>query len=95
MASASPARFLIPGVYVGMGDKIRLGAAMSKGLTIKIGPTRVQAYTRPLLARIEAGDIDPSFVVTDQASLEEAPEMYRKFRDKQDRVIKVVMRPGR
>lgn len=55
----------------------------------------MQAYTRPLLARIEGGDIDPSFVVADQASLEEAPEMYRKFRDKQDRVIEVVMRPGR
>ena len=54
----------IPGVYVGMGDKIPLGAAMNKGLTIKTGQTHVQAYTGPLLKRIEAGEIDPSFVVT-------------------------------
>jgi hypothetical protein len=74
----------IPGVYVGMGDKIPLGAAMNKELTIKTGETHVQAYTKPLLARIEAGEIDPSFVVTHPASLEDIPEMYKKFRDKRD-----------
>ncbi|QDM27870.1 glutathione-dependent formaldehyde dehydrogenase [Tardiphaga sp. vice304] len=84
----------VPGVYVGMGDNIPIGAGMNKGLTIKTGQTHVQAYTKPLLERIIKGDIDPSFVVTDQASLEDAPEMYRKFRDKEDGVIKVVMRPG-
>jgi threonine dehydrogenase-like Zn-dependent dehydrogenase len=44
---------------------------------------------------IQAGDIDPSFVITHPASLEEAPAMYKKFRDKEDGVIKVVLRPGR
>ena len=77
-----------------MGDKIPIGAAMNKGLTIKTGQTHVQAYTKPLLEKIVAGEIDPSFVVTHPASLEDAPEMYTKFRDKKDGVIKVVMRPG-
>jgi threonine dehydrogenase-like Zn-dependent dehydrogenase len=86
---------LIPGVYVGMGDKIPLGAAMNKGLTIKTGQTHVQAYTNPLLKLIEEGKIDPSFVVTHPASLEDAPAMYKRFRDKEDGVIKVVLRPGR
>ena len=45
----------IPGVYVGMGDKIPIGAAMNKGLTIKTGQTHVQAYTKPLLKRMKAG----------------------------------------
>ncbi|KJB93057.1 alcohol dehydrogenase [Skermanella aerolata KACC 11604] len=84
----------IPGVYVGMGDKLPIGAAMNKGLTFKMGQTHVQAYTKPLLEKIEAGKIDPSFVVTHPASLEDAPEMYKKFRDKKDGVIKVVLRPG-
>lgn len=84
----------IPGVYVGMGDKIPLGAAMNKGLTIKTGQTHVQAYTKKLLAMIEEGLIDPSFVVTHPASLEDAPELYKKFRDKKEGVIKVVLRPG-
>ena len=83
----------IPGVYVGMADKIPIGALMNKGLTIKTGQTHVQAYTKPLLAKIEAGEIDPSFVVTHPASLEDAPEMYKNFRDKKDGVIKVVLRP--
>ena len=82
----------IPGVYVGMGDKLPIGAAMNKGLTFKMGQTHVQAYTKPLLEKIEAGEIDPSFVVTHPASLEDAPEMYKKFRDKEDGVIKVVLR---
>jgi threonine dehydrogenase-like Zn-dependent dehydrogenase len=60
----------IPGVYVGMGDKIPIGAMMNKGLTIKTGQTHVQAYTKPLLSKIEAGEIDPSFVVTHPARLE-------------------------
>jgi threonine dehydrogenase-like Zn-dependent dehydrogenase len=55
----------------------------------------VQAYTKPLLEKIVEGKIDPSFVVTHPASLEDAPEMYKKFRDKEDGVIKVVLRPGR
>ena len=84
----------IPGVYVGMGDKLPIGAAMNKGLTFKMGQTHVQAYTKPLLEKIEAGEIDPSFVVTHPASLEDAPEMYKKFRDKKDGVIKVMLRPG-
>jgi threonine dehydrogenase-like Zn-dependent dehydrogenase len=84
----------IPGVYVGIGDNIPIGAAMNKGLTIKTGQTHVQAYTRPLLEKIETRKIDPSFVVTHPASLEDAPEMYKKFRDKKDGVIKVMLRPG-
>lgn len=74
-----------------MGDKIPLGAAMNKGLTIKTGQTHVP---KPLLKIIEDGKIDPSFVVTHPASLEDAPAMYKKFRDKEDGVIKVVLRPG-
>jgi threonine dehydrogenase-like Zn-dependent dehydrogenase len=59
-----------------------------------MGQTHVQAYTKPLLAKIIAGEIDPSFVVTHPAGLEDAPELYKKFRDKKDGVIKVVLRPG-
>ena len=50
----------IPGVYVGAGDKIPIGAAMTKGLTLKMGRTHVQAYTKPLLAKIEAGGSTPA-----------------------------------
>jgi threonine dehydrogenase-like Zn-dependent dehydrogenase len=84
----------VPGVYVGMGDHLPIGAAMNKGLTIKTGQTHVQRYTQPLLDKIIEGEIDPSFVVTHPASLEDAPKMYKQFRDKEDGVIKVVLRPA-
>ena len=69
----------IPGVYVGMGDKIPIGAAMNKGLTFKMGQTHVQAYTKPLLEKIEAGAIDPSFVVTTQPRSRMLPRCTRNF----------------
>ena len=83
----------IPGVYIGMIDKVPVGAAMNKGLTIKTGQTHVQRYTRPLLEMIERGDLDPSFVITHELPLDAAPEAYRTFRDKRDECIKVVLKP--
>ncbi|TDU62485.1 threonine dehydrogenase-like Zn-dependent dehydrogenase [Prosthecobacter fusiformis] len=83
----------VPGAYVGMVDKFPFGGAMNKGLTIKMGQTHVQRYTQPLLEKIEAGEIDPSFVITHRRTLEEAPDAYKTFRDKADGCIKVVLRP--
>ena len=83
----------IPGVYGGWLDKFPLGAAFAKGLTLKMGQTHMHRYLPLLLGRIERGEIDPSFVITHRVSLDDAPEMYRTFRDKQDDCIKVVMKP--
>jgi threonine dehydrogenase-like Zn-dependent dehydrogenase len=83
----------IPGVYLGVGDKIPLGAIMNKALTIKTGQTHVPRYHEKLLKRVEAGEIDPSFVITHTVPLEKGPEMYRTFRDKEDGCIKVVLKP--
>jgi threonine dehydrogenase-like Zn-dependent dehydrogenase len=83
----------VPGVYVGFPDKVPMGALMNKGLTLKSGQTHVHRYMRPLLAKIEAGEIDPSFVVTHRLPLEQAPEAYKTFRDKEDGCIKVVLNP--
>ena len=83
----------IPGVYIGFPDKIPMGAAMNKGLTFKMGQTHVQRYTKPLLEKIQKGEIDPSFVITHKIPLKDAPEAYKTFRDKQDKCIKVVINP--
>jgi threonine dehydrogenase-like Zn-dependent dehydrogenase len=83
----------IPGVYGGWLDKFPLGVAFAKGLTLKMGQTHMHNYLGPLLERIEQGQIDPSFIITHRVSLEDAPAMYRTFREKQDGCIKVVMRP--
>lgn len=83
----------IPGVYGGLLDKIPFGAAMNKGLTFRMGQTHVNRWTQDLLAMIEQGKIDPSFVVTHRVSLEDGPAMYKTFRDKADGCIKVVLTP--
>jgi threonine dehydrogenase-like Zn-dependent dehydrogenase len=83
----------IPGVYGGWLDKFPLGAAFAKGLTLKMGQTHMHKYMPSLLERIEKGDIDPSFIITHRATLDDAPDLYRTFREKEDECIKVVMRP--
>ncbi|HYG61917.1 MAG TPA: zinc-dependent alcohol dehydrogenase [Thermoanaerobaculia bacterium] len=83
----------IPGVYGGFGDKIPIGAMMNKGLTIKTGQTHVQRYMRPLLDRIQAGEIDPSRIISHSLDLEDAPEGYETFKHKEDNCIKVILKP--
>jgi threonine dehydrogenase-like Zn-dependent dehydrogenase len=83
----------VPGVYGGWLDKVPFGAAMNKGLTIKTGQTHVHRYLPRLLRHIENGDIDPSFVITHRASLDDAPAMYKTFRDKKDGCVKVILKP--
>lgn len=93
MACRKGGTLSVPGVYIGLLDKIPFGALMNKGLTVKTGQTHTQRYLAPLLKTIEEGTIDPSFVVTHQRPLEAGPELYKTFRDKKDGCIKVVLRP--
>jgi threonine dehydrogenase-like Zn-dependent dehydrogenase len=83
----------VPGVYVGFVDKFPMGSIVNKGLTLMSGQTHVQRYTKPLLEKIEKGEIDPSFVITHTVGLDDGPKMYKTFRDKQDGCIKVVLKP--
>ncbi|HEX2866620.1 MAG TPA: zinc-dependent alcohol dehydrogenase [Ignavibacteriales bacterium] len=83
----------IPGVFAGFADKIPLGAAFNKGLTLKMGQTHVQKYMRPLLKMIEEGKIDPSKIITHRLKIEDAPRGYSIFRNKEDNCVKVVLKP--
>ncbi len=83
----------IPGVYIGKMDGLPFGIAMNKGLNLKMGQTHMQHYLEPLLKKVEEGKIDPSFIITHRMKLDEAPEAYKKFRNKKDGCIKVVLTP--
>lgn len=83
----------IPGVYAGLLDHFPLGAAHAKGLTLKMGQTHSHRYFGPLVERIEKGDIDPSYVITDRVSLQDAPEAYSRFAARKQGCIKVVLTP--
>ena len=79
------------GVYGGFIDKFPMGAVMNRSLTIRTGQCHVQRYLRPLLERIQAGQIDPSFVVTHHLPLQEAPRGFEMFLAKADGCEKVVL----
>ena len=92
MACRKGGTISVPGVYLDVVT-IPFGAAMNKGLTFKMGQTNVQRYLDPLMKKIQDGEIDPTFVITHVAPLDEAPMMYETFRDKTDDCIKVVLKP--
>jgi threonine dehydrogenase-like Zn-dependent dehydrogenase len=81
------------GVYGGFTDKFPIGAVMNRSLTLRSGQCHVQKYMRPLLERIEAGDIDPSFVITHEIGLDEVSNGYETFKHKHDECVKVVLKP--
>jgi threonine dehydrogenase-like Zn-dependent dehydrogenase len=92
LACRKGGRVSIPGVYGGFADKIPVGAMMEKGLTIKTGQTHVHRYLKPLLALIEEGKIDTTFLISHHASLEQAPEMYKHWHDDQYTYTKIVLK---
>ena len=83
----------IPGVYGGLLDKLPMGAAFAKGLTFKMGQTHVHKYLKPLMGRIERGEIDPSFVITHRYQLADAVRAYQEFAKNKDECVKVVLKP--
>jgi threonine dehydrogenase-like Zn-dependent dehydrogenase len=93
MACRKGGTISIPGVYGGIVDKMPFGAAFAKGLTFRMGQTHVHRYMRPLLARIERGEVDPTYIITHRLRLEEAPDAYAMFSAKRDGCVKVVLTP--
>jgi threonine dehydrogenase-like Zn-dependent dehydrogenase len=93
MACRNGGTLSVPGVYGGLIDKVPFGAVMNRSITIKTGQTHVHRYLKPLLERVQKGEIDPSFVVTHRMKLEDAPEGYEIFNNKQDECIKVILTP--
>jgi threonine dehydrogenase-like Zn-dependent dehydrogenase len=83
----------VVGVYGGFLDKFPMGAVINRGLTIRAGQCHVHKYMRPLLERIERGEIDPSFVITHRLGLDDASDGYETFKHKQDECVKVVLKP--
>jgi len=91
MACRNGGTVSVVGVYGGLMDKFPVGSWMNRSITLKTGQCHVQRYTRPLLQRIENGEIDPSFVISHRLPLEEAPQAYETFKNKQDDCVKVVL----
>lgn len=83
----------IPGVYAGTVDAMPMGAVFGKGLRLRTGQTHMHRYIKPLLDRIDAGEIDPSFVVTDRGTLDDAPTVYHNMARHRGSTVKSFLRP--
>jgi threonine dehydrogenase-like Zn-dependent dehydrogenase len=92
LACRSGGTVSVAGVYSGLIDKFPMGAIVNRSLTIRSGQCHVHRYMRPLLERIERGEIDPSFVVTHHMRLDEAPDGYAMFSNKEDECLKIVLK---
>lgn len=83
----------IPGVYGGVLDKVNFGAAFGKGIHMNMGQTHMHKYLPPLLKRIEAGEIDPSFMISHRIGINQAPDFYKVWQEKSENVTKIVIDP--
>ena len=93
MACRNGGTVSVIGVYGGFIDKFPMGSFMNRSLTMRTGQCHVQRYMKPLLARIENGEIDPGFIITHRMRLDDAPDGYAMFAKKQDDCVKVVLTP--
>jgi threonine dehydrogenase-like Zn-dependent dehydrogenase len=83
----------IIGAYGGLADKFPIGSLMQRSITVRTGQCHVQRYMKPLLERVERGEIDPGFVVTHRLALNDCPAGYETFKNKRDECVKVVLQP--
>jgi threonine dehydrogenase-like Zn-dependent dehydrogenase len=84
----------IPGVYGGVTDKFPIGALMEKGLSVKSGQTHVQKFMPELLKLIMENKLNTTFMISHRLDLEQAPDGYKMFKEQQNTVTKVVLKPG-
>ena len=91
MACRNGGTVSVIGVYGGFIDKFPMGSRHEPVADDQDRAGHVQRYMRPLLERIEKGEIDPSFVITHRLPLDEAPRGYEMFLNKQDECVKVVL----
>jgi glutathione-independent formaldehyde dehydrogenase len=71
-----------------------LGKFFEKGLRMGSGQANVKAYNRRLRDLIASGRATPSFVVSHQIPLENAPDAYKHFDAREDGWTKVVLKPA-
>jgi threonine dehydrogenase-like Zn-dependent dehydrogenase len=81
------------GAYGGLADKFPLGAFMNKSLTLRTGQAHVHRYMKPLFDLIQGGQLDPTRIITHTLPLDEAPQAFAVFKNKEDNCEKVVLKP--
>jgi threonine dehydrogenase-like Zn-dependent dehydrogenase len=82
------------GVFGGLVDKFPLGAVMNKGLTVRGAQMHGHRYIPEILGLMARGQVKTSHFATHVMPLDDGPEGYKMFKDKQDGCVRAVFRPG-
>jgi threonine dehydrogenase-like Zn-dependent dehydrogenase len=84
----------IVGVYGGATDPMPMLPMFDKQIHIRMGQANVRHWTEDLLPLVVDRDVlGVDEFATHHLPLDDAPEAYRKFRDKEDGRVKVVFQP--
>lgn len=81
------------GVYGTKYNNFPLGNFFSRNITLRMGQCPATRYVDTILEKIQAGQIDPTDIITHRLSLEEGKHAYEIFDAKQDNCIKVILKP--
>ena len=80
----------------GRGELLfKIGKFFEKGLRMGTGQANVKSYNQQLRDLIIAGRAEPSFVVSKDLTLEDAPDAYERFDKREEGYSKVVLHPRR
>ena len=82
----------VAGVY-GAIDKFPLGVLTNKGITIRTSQQPGQRYMPQMMERVQAGDLDPSFLITHRMSLEDSTRGYELFKKKDEGCLSAAFAP--
>jgi threonine dehydrogenase-like Zn-dependent dehydrogenase len=85
----------LSGVYGGVADPMPLLTLFDKGVTMRMGQCNVHRWISDLWPLVEdpADPLGVTDLVTHRVALEQGPEMYDLFKNKEDGCIKVVLEP--
>ena len=85
----------LSGVYFGLAQNFPLGDLFDRHIQIRMGQANVKRWVPEILPLLTDEDpLGTGDLATHLMALEDAPEGYSKFRDKQDGCVKVVLQPG-
>ena len=85
----------IVGAYGPVPNLVSIGAAMNKGLTLRMNQASVKRNLPRCIEHIQAGHINPKDVITHRIPLEEIAEGYHMFSSKLDGIMKPMVIPPR
>ena len=70
-----------------------MGTFWFKGQRVGTGQAHIKAYNRQLRDLIHTGRAKPSFIVSHEIPLDQAPDAYDKFDRRVDGYTKVLLKP--